>query len=139
MFLKKLLETEKQAFLCLANLIMKADGVIAEREMEIINRLREEMKAPNLLSNLTEAESYKILASSKRSVKRAVYLELSAIAKADGFVDPNEEKYMKNILSQLGLSEVFAKNVHRWLDAYYKLLEKGVILVERGKKKTETP
>jgi tellurite resistance protein len=134
MFLRKLLETEKQAFLCLANLVMKADGVVDEREMEIINSLREEMNTPNLLSNLTEAESYKVLASSKMPVKRAVYMELLAIAKADGVFDPSEEKYIKNVLTQLGLSEVFAKNVQKWLDAYFKLLEKGASLA-RGKKK----
>lgn len=118
----------------MASLVMKADGIIAEREMEIIKNLKDEMNAQNLLCNLTEAESFAILAASKRSVKRAIYMELSAIAKSDGNVDEKEEKYLKNVLSQLGLSEVFSRNVQKWLDVYSRLLEKGVYLA-LGKKK----
>jgi uncharacterized membrane protein YebE (DUF533 family) len=138
MFLRKLLETEKQAFLCIANLVMKADGVVAEREMEIINNLMVEMNVHNLLCNLTEDESFKILASSKKSVKRSIYIELAAIAKADGVVEESEEKYLKTVLSKLDLTEVFDRNVQKWLEAYFKLVEKGVRLALGGKNKDKT-
>jgi tellurite resistance protein len=137
MFLGKLSETEKQAFLCLANYVMKADGIIEEREMEVVNVLRGEMNTPNLLSNLTEAESFKILASSKKRVKKAIYIELLSIAMADGLVDANEEEHMKNILSQLSLSEIFSTNAQKWLIYYFKILQKGISLVNRRKPKKE--
>jgi len=134
MFLGGLSETEKQAFLCLANQIMKADGVVADSEMAVINALRGEMNTQNLLSNLTEDESLNILASSKRHVKRGIYIELLSIAIADGTVDASEEAYIKKIQSKLDLSDVFAKNAGKWIDTYFRLLEKGINLA-RGKKK----
>ena len=134
MFLSKLSETEKQAFLCLADGVMKADGVVADREMKIINDLRKEMNVQNLVSNLTENDSFKTLTSSKQSVRRGIYIELLSISMADGVIDANESIFMKKIQSQLELSDIFAKNSEKWVSAYFRLQEKGIELV-RGKKK----
>ena len=136
MFLGKLPEAEKQAFLCLANKVMKADGIIEEREMEVINTLRGEMNAPNLVSNLTEEESYKVFSVSKTPVKKAVYLELLGIAIADGGIVTKENEVLAEFASRLRLSDKFTGNALKWIDHYFSVLQKGISLVS-GKPKNK--
>jgi hypothetical protein len=69
MFLVLLSTSEKQAFLCLANKVIKADGIIAEKEMILLNNLCNEMGTPNLVSNLNEDESFTVFASSEGTIK----------------------------------------------------------------------
>ena len=87
MFLNLLNPTEKENFIKLAVAVIKADGVIEESEKQILTTYATEMQIP--VCNLNEQyDNCKIImdfaTKSTLQIKRIVFIELMALAFADG-------------------------------------------------------
>lgn len=87
MFLNSLNPTEKDNFMKLAVAVIKADGVVEESEKQILSAYANEMQIPvcNLDEQCDADNIIKEFAmTSTPQTKRIVFLELLALAFADG-------------------------------------------------------
>jgi uncharacterized membrane protein YebE (DUF533 family) len=128
MFLKDLTDAEKKAFVCLANKIVVADGVVSAGEKAFMDNLDVELGLPAGTAALPEAESFKVAAAAAPNKKRAFYVELFSLVAADG-VDAKEKVCMKEIQTKLGLADAFVTEAEDWLAGYLESMRKGFALV----------
>ena len=132
MFLDNLSKDEKEAFICIAHKVMLSNEIIDDDQSKIMKQMLFETDLSRENSELTEKESFKILKSSKNTIKRSVYIEFLSLAIADNNIDELERKYLDVIVRELGLPEDFIKSVTDWYNEYMGIVRKG-ILITQGK------
>jgi tellurite resistance protein len=130
MFLKDLTEAEKKAFVCLAVLIVNADGVVSTGEVAFMENLAQELNIELDHAKISEKEAFDILAAANAKVKRAFYVELLSLTIADGSQDPKEKACMKEIQGKAGLADSYVKEAEDWLSEYLGVAQKGYKLIE---------
>ena len=129
MFLGNLAENEKAAFLCLAENIIKADGITSDSETAILNNFIQELHIKDEKSSLSVEESYNIFADSDELTRRGIYIELFSLAMADNTYDATEKDFLKIVSLRLNLSMDFIQRAEEWLIEYLNVLQKGIALV----------
>lgn len=135
MFLNSLNPTEKDNFMKLAVAVIKADGVVEESEKQILSAYANEMQIP--VCNLDEQSNAdniikEFAVNSALQTKRIVFLELLALAFADGNYAAEEKALVQQIASVFEFDKAFIEQAINLEDAYMAAYMSLVNLVEKG-------
>lgn len=124
MFLNKLDENEKKAFLALALKIQNIDGKITSGEIRVIKEFCQEM---NISSDLKEKYSLEdivnVFSKSSVYVKKAVIFEALGLAYADGKLDDKENEIISTIAKSIGLTEDVVEKLDEYILRYIVFVE----------------
>mgnify|MGYP000227786753 CR=1 FL=1 len=134
MFLNSLSPTEKDNFMKLAVALIKADGVVEESEKQILSAYANEMLIP--ICNLDEqcdADSIikEFAMTSTLQTKRIIFLELLALAFADGNY-AEEKALVQQLADAFEFDRAFIEQAINLEDAYVAAYISLVNLVEKG-------
>lgn len=135
MFLNSLNPTEKDSFMKLAVAIIKADGVVEESEKQILSAYANEMQIP--VCNLDEQSDTdsiikEFAMNSTVQTKRIVFLELLALAFADGNYAAEEKALVQQLADAFEFDRAFVEQAINLEDAYVAAYMSLVNLVEKG-------
>lgn len=135
MFLNSLNPTEKDNFMKLAVAVIKADGVVEESEKQILSAYANEMQIP--ICNFEEQGDIdniikEFAMNSALQTKRIVFLELLALAFADGSYAAEEKVLVQQLANAFEFDEAFIKQAVNLEDAYVAAYMSLVNLVEKG-------
>lgn len=135
MFLNSLNPTEKDNFMKLAVAVIKADGVVEESEKQILSAYANEMQIP--VCNLDEqcdADSIikEFAMNSTPQTKRIVFLELLALAFADGNYAAEEKALVQQLADAFEFDRALIEKAINLEDAYVAAYMSLVNLVEKG-------
>lgn len=135
MFLNSLNPTEKDNFMKLAMTLIKADGVVEESEKQILSAYANEMQIQ--VSSLDEqCDTDKVIKelakSSSLKTRRIIFVELLALAFADGNYVAEEKELLKCLANAFGLDKTFIDRAVNLEDAYVAAYMSLVNLVEKG-------
>ncbi len=119
----------------LAVAVIKVDGVVEESEKQILSAYANEMQIP--VCNLDEpynADSIikEFAMHSTLQTKRIVFLELLALAFADGSYATEEKALVQQLANAFELDRVFIERAINLEDAYVTVYMSLVNLVEKG-------
>lgn len=107
MYLNTLNEEQKNIFLDLCILAAKANNVVAEDEIAIINEYCNEM---HIAARYEEERNFDLCIEdlkkdcNKRTIK-IIVLELTALILSDNICDEDEEKYIQEFISRVGITK----------------------------------
>lgn len=135
MFLNSLNPTEKDNFMKLAVAVIKADGVVEESEKQILSAYANEMLIPicNLDEQCDVDSIIKELAmTSTPQTKRIIFLELLALAFADGNYATEEKALLQQLADAFEFDKAFIEQAIYLEDAYVAAYMSLVNLVEKG-------
>ena len=135
MFLNSLNPTEKDNFMKLAVAVIKADGVVEESEKQILSAYANEMQIP--VCNLDEqCDADSIIKdfsmNSTPQTKRIVFLELLALAFADGNYAAEEKALVQQLADAFEFDRALIEKAINLEDAYVAAYMSLVNLVEKG-------
>lgn len=135
MFLNSLNPTEKDNFMKLAVAVIKADGVVEESEKQILSAYANEMQIPVCdLDEQSDADNIiKVFAiNSTLQIKRIVFLELLALAFADGSYAAEEKALVQQLANAFEFDRAFIEQAINLTDAYVAAYMSLVNFVEKG-------
>lgn len=135
MFLNSLNPTEKDNFMKLAVAVIKADGVVEESEKQILSDYANEMQIPvcNLDEQCDADNIIKEFAmTSTPQTKRIIFLELLALAFADGNYAAEEKALVQQLADAFEFDRAFIEQAINLEDAYVAAYMSLVNLVEKG-------
>lgn len=121
MFLENLEAREKRAFLALAHKVVHADGVLAEREAEILATLSSAIREPALEGTVEELAA----AFQSRRSKVFALLELMGIGYVDGEYHVAEIESVAEIATALGFSGDELVGMENWVVRQIALIEEA--------------
>ena len=135
MFLNSLNSTEKDNFMKLAVVVIKADGVVEESEKQILSAYANEMQIP--VCNLdeqydTDSIIKEFAMTSTLQTKRIIFLELLALAFADGNYAAEEKALVQQLADAFEFDRAFIEQAINLEDAYVAAYMSLVNLVEKG-------
>ena len=135
MFLNSLNPTEKDNFMKLAVAVIKADGIVEESEKQILSAYANEMLIP--ICNLDEqcdVDSIikEFAMTSTPQTKRIIFLELLALAFADGNYAAEEKALVQQLADAFEFDKAFIEQAIYLEDAYVAAYMSLVNLVEKG-------
>lgn len=135
MFLNSLNPTEKDNFMKLAVAVIKADGVVEESEKQILSAYADEMQIP-VCGLAGQVNTDKIIEEfamkSTPQTKRIVFIELLALAFADGNYATEEKALVQQLANAFGFDKAFIEQAISLGDAYMAAYMSLVNLVEKG-------
>ena len=107
MYLKKLLETQKESFLDLCIILANRDANLAKEEKTVIDAFCEEMNIPFRYEARkgTDEAIHELASISSPEEKRIIVLELLGLVVADGKILEEERAFIKDVISAFGLEE----------------------------------
>lgn len=135
MFLNSLNPTEKDNFMKLAVAVIKADGVVEESEKQILSAYANEMQIPGCcLNEQSNADNIikEFAMNSTLQTKRIVFLELLALAFADGNYAAEEKVLVQQLADAFEFDRAFIEQAINLEDAYIAAYMSLVNLVEKG-------
>lgn len=133
MFLKELKPDQQYAFLELADIVAKADGIVTSEEEKLIQTYESEMQITtgsyqvqgisleNILGKFDDAKSRKI-----------AYVEILALAMADSKVCENEKSLITEIEKSFSIKTEERERFLNWLERINQLYSEGFELVYGG-------
>lgn len=131
MFLHKLNEGEKKAFLELAHYVANASGVVNEAEQEMIDTYDREMGIGLTLGDLEDKSLEAIISAfESESSKKATFIEAVAIALADGVYDSEERTVIDRLRQAYGFSNEYHEQVKSWLQEFNRIYRAGLELAD---------
>lgn len=135
MFLNSLNSTEKDNFMKLAVAVIKADGVDEVSEKQILSAYANEMLIP--VCNLdeqydTDSVIKEFALNSTPQTKRIIFLELLALAFADGNYATEEKTLVQQLANVFEINRTFIERAINLEDAYMSAYKSLVNLVEKG-------
>ena len=124
MFLNKLDENEKKAFLALALKIQNIDGKITSGEIRVIKEFCQEMNIPSDLKEKYSLEDISnVFSKSSVYVKKAVIFEALGLAYADGKLDDKENEIISAIAKSIGLTDDVVDKLDEYILRYIVFVE----------------
>lgn len=138
MFLTSLTNREKELFLNLAIAVIRADGLVQESEKQILNAYAIEMQIPNHNINITQEVNnigaciQELAEKSNAQTKRAVFVELLALAFADGDFAAEEKELVQLLAQAFHLDNTMIERVANLQDAYMTAYILLTNFVEKG-------
>ena len=135
MFLNSLNPTEKDNFMKLAVAVIKADGVVEESEKQILSAYANEMLIPIFnLDEQCDVDSIikEFAMTSTPQTKRIIFLELLALAFADGNYATEEKALVQQLADAFEFDRAFIEQAINLEDAYVAAYMSLVNLVEKG-------
>ena len=135
MFLNSLSPTEKDNFMKLAMAMIKADGIVEDSEKQIMSAYANEMQIA--VRDFDEHDEIdraieEFAMNSTTQTKRIVFLELLALAFADGDHAAEEKALMRRLADTFGLDREFIEQAINLEDAYVTVYSSLVNLIEKG-------
>ncbi len=135
MFLNSLNPKEKDNFLKLAVAIVKADGIVEESEKLVLSAYANEMQIP--VCSLDEQGDTSMIIeevakTSTVQTKRIIFLELMALAFADGNYAFEERELIKQLANAFEFDNAFIEHAINLQDAYVSVYMSLLNLVEKG-------
>ena len=131
MFLNRLEEKEKVAFLELAHHIARSDNDFSEEQKNIIEKYCMEMQMVDIEYNEETFDIYttldKILDPRSRKI---VLLEIMALIYSDDFLHEEERKVLEKILEEFGLNYNLSVVYTQWAKTMLNLYIQGNALIE---------
>ena len=132
MFLNMLNEREGKLFLELANIAMRIDGIVDDREKRILDTYRREMSLLEYeLKGKAQEDIVSLLQGSKKSVKRAIIIEIAGVLDADDVIDDKEHSWIYNLGEDWGFRETEIKKMVRWTQDFNDLLQEGLDYINK--------
>lgn len=135
MFLNSLSPTEKDNFMRLAIAVINTDGVVEESEKQILSAYANEMQIPvcNLDEQCDVDSIIKEFAmTSTLQTKRIIFLELLALAFADGNYAVEEKTLIQQLADAFEFDRAFIEQAINLEDTYVAAYMSLVYLVEKG-------
>lgn len=135
MFLNSLNPTEKDNFMKLAMVMIKADGIVEDSEKQMMSAYANEMQIT--VRDFDEHDEIdraieEFAMNSTAQTKRIVFLELLALAFADGDHAAEEKALMRRLADTFGLDREFIEQAINLEDAYLTVYSSLVNLIEKG-------
>lgn len=135
MFLNSLNPSEKDNFMKLAVAVIKADGIVEESEKQILSAYANEMQIP--VCNFDEqgdADNIikEFVMNSTLQTKRIIFLELLALAFADGNYATEEKALIQQLADAFEFDRAFIEQATNLEDAYVATYMSLVNLIEKG-------
>ncbi|MCX6075659.1 MAG: hypothetical protein NTW78_02085 [Campylobacterales bacterium] len=131
MFLNRLNETEKVAFLELAHYMARSDGNVSGIEEDMISGFCMEMQINDIEYDRSQFDIYSTLGKIKdKRSRKIVILEIMAIIYADNFLHEEERKVLEKMLEEFDLSYHFSTVYGEWAKAMLALHTQGNALIE---------
>ncbi len=125
MYLNKLNNEEKKAFLGLAHLVAGANGVVEDAENNMIAQYCVEMEIKDGPADNASIESIiSVFDNSSKVIKNIVMLELVGLCMSDGEFDSDESGIIERISSGLGISKEMVKDLENDLKDYFEVVTK---------------
>lgn len=135
MFLNLLNTTEKSNFMKLAMAVIKADGIIEDSEKQILSAYANEMQI-NICNIEEQVDTEKIIKeyamNSTVQTKRIVFIELLALAFADGNYAIEEKTLMQQLANAFDIDRTFIEKAINLEDAYMTAYMSLINMVEKG-------
>ncbi len=129
MFLKRLDQIEKEAFVSLAVNAAKANGIVADEEYRMIEEYCEEMGIAFFDANNVKPmeDIIKLFSDSSDQHKKIVVLEIIGLMYADGGYDVEERMFVEKFAYGIGVSNDSVKKSEvtlvKYIDMTKDLLE----------------
>lgn len=135
MFLNSLNPTEKDNFMKLAAAVIKADGMVEESEKQILSAYANEMQIP--VCNLDKQDDMtqvikEFATTSTLQTKRIVFLELLALAFADGNYTVEEKELVQKLADAFKFEDAFVERAINLEDSYVTAYTSLINLIEKG-------
>lgn len=131
MFLNKLEEKEKLAFLELAHYTAGKDNNFSLSEKDIINNYCLEMQIDNIGFDIEKFDLYRTLNEIKKpKSQKIVLLEIMILIYSDSFLHEEERKILEKILEEFNLSYHLATVYEEWAKAILSLYNQASALIE---------
>ena len=125
MYLNKLNDEEKKAFLGLAHFVAGANGVVEDAEKNMIAQYCVEMEITDIpLENSSIESVLSVFDNSTKVIKNIVMLELVGLCMSDGEFDSDESGIIERISSGLGISKEMVKDLENDLKDYFEVVTK---------------
>ena len=135
MFLNLLNTTEKSNFMKLAMAVIKADGIIEDSEKQILSAYANEMQI-NICNIEEQVDTEKIIKeyamNSTVQTKRIVFIELLALAFADGNYAIEEKTLIQQLANAFDIDRTFIEKAINLEDAYMTACMSLINMVEKG-------
>jgi len=131
MFLNRLNQEEKGAFLELAHHIARSDNNFSEAQKSIISKYCMEMQMNDIEYNKETFDIYNTLdkIQDRRSPK-IVLLEIMALIYSDDFLHEEERKVLEKVLEEFGLNYNLSIVYTQWAKTMLNLYIQGNALIE---------
>lgn len=130
MFLNRLTEEQKKAFLAIAMKLIGADGVLDPRERRMIEGMRYEMGMYSDTDLPTGYVEDLAKAFDTRESQVAMMLESIALVYADEEYANEEEKIMRELALIFNFSEEEATAMENWVMRYRDLVKEATAMFE---------
>lgn len=128
MFIQNLNTKQQKVFLALANDLIKADGILEQKELDLLAVLKAQME------NGIEADGYELAALAtifdSRKAKYSVMLELIGLGHADEDFDPAEQKFVLDVAEVLGFNQQDVDEVEFWVTRQMSLVAEASMMME---------
>lgn len=131
MFLNRLNETEKKAFLELAHYVARSDGDFMDVQKEIIKKYCMEMQIDDIKFDEEKFDIYETLSKIKnRRSRKIVILEIMALIYADNYLHEEERKVLEKMFEEFDLNYNLSIIYAEWAKAMLSLYIQGNALIE---------
>ena len=126
MFLGRLSEKEKNAFLSLSVHASNSNDVFAEEEKMMIREYCKEMEIPffDIEKTIPLDKVVELFKESELSVKKIVLLEILGLLYSDGVVDDSEKKFVNEYAKKIGLTKEDVEKQTAAIKEYIHVLKK---------------
>lgn len=130
MFLNRLSEEEKKAFLELAHHVARVDDNFHDQEQIIIDKYCMEMQMDDIEYDESSFDIENTLSIIKEeSNKKIVLLEVMALVYSDNILHPAEEKVLNKIVTLFKLNPNLAIVYKEWAKSILSLFTQGEALI----------
>ncbi len=130
MFLNRLEDNEKVAFLTLAHHIARSDGDFSENEQNVIATYCMEMQIQDVNYNQDNFNLNTILSEIKSSENQKILLlEIMALIYSDG-LHKEEQKILNIIIEQYNISEALFIVYSEWSKSILSISNQGLALIK---------
>lgn len=131
MFLNRLIDEEKLAFLELAHYIARSDNTFSLTEKDIINNYCIEMQIENIDFDEKSFDIYNTLGKvTNKKSQKIVLLEILALIYSDNFLHEEERKVLEKIIEEFNLNYHLATVYGEWAKSVLSLYIQGNALIE---------
>lgn len=124
MYLNSLTQEEKCAFYSIANSIISADGLIREKEAEMMQKYLEEMELTDALPVQSFDDALAMLENTAQTTKRKLYFELVGITMCDDEYERKEKSVLTKISDSFGLLREEASEIAACVAQFNELQQK---------------
>lgn len=129
MFVSNLNEVQQEALLSLSKKLIRVDGIIDEREENLLEVLRAQCRV--VANGSREFSNSELMAIfSRKGEKVSFLLELIGVAHADEVYGIEEKDFVREISRKLNISEALQMDMENWVKKQLSLVKEASNLME---------